>query len=319
MPEKSPIADLSYRNYQEGLAAPSHRWMVIMRRTFQAAIQRKAFWWLLIASSAHYLILIAAAYVIENFASGGAGAGGDEFTKQFFSRIVWRDQFLSGFQVGHLFLLAIVLIAGAGAIAEDNKSNALLVYLSKPCTKLDYLLGKFLGILLAVMLFLGAPAVVFYAYGAANYRPYGFISDNPFLFLQMVLSVSLASAYVASLIIGMSSLFRSGRWAGATYAAIYLVAGLFAGLTATMAQSSMKGDTRIVHLLDNVHYMSIFGGIEAIYKTVLGTDGSSPFDTAAELAVPRPGAGMVVFVVLVPVVVSWLIAWRKVRAVEVVG
>jgi len=47
-------------------------------------------------------------------------------------------------------ILCIALVVGAGAIAADNRSNALMVYLSKPITKGDYLLGKWMGIFLAI-------------------------------------------------------------------------------------------------------------------------------------------------------------------------
>ena len=53
-----------------------------------------------------------------------------------------------------LFLLFIALLAGAGSIANDNRANALLVYLSKPCRKVDYLFGKWAGL---AMLIAGVP------------------------------------------------------------------------------------------------------------------------------------------------------------------
>ena len=51
--------------------------------------------------------------------------GGAEF-KTFLSRIVWQDQFLHGFSYGADHLI-IALMLGSGAIANDNRANALLV------------------------------------------------------------------------------------------------------------------------------------------------------------------------------------------------
>jgi len=316
MASPSPLSDLSYRNYDSSAVAKGGRWMVIARNHIMRMFKLKSFWVLTVLSGLHYLILAAVTYFIDSFAGN---MGGADFAKQFFEQVVWRDQFMSGFQVGHFLLMAILLLIGAGAIANDNRSNALLVYLSKPCTKRDYLVGKFAGIFSLFFIALAVPAAFFYFYGAMNFRDHGFISDDPLMGLKILIAIVLVAAYQASIILGLSSLFNQGRLAGATYAGIYVMTGLFAGLPAVVGQARDVAPS-VQMMLDKIHYLSIFGGCEAIYKTVLQTNGSFAFRDrgSAEMLVARPEIWLVLLVTVVPVVLAWIIAIKRVRAVEVV-
>lgn len=308
----SPLRDLSYRNYESTELSRSPRWRVIAANHLHRVLSIKSFWILTVLSGLHYLLLIAIAYFTD--------IGGEEFAKQFFSRLVWRDQFLSGFQVGHFLLMAVVLIAGAGMIANDLRANALLVYLSKPCTKLDYVVGKFFGLFTAIALALGLPALFFFLYGALNYREHGFLSDDPWLGPKILLCVILAAAYQASIMLGVSSIFRQGRLAGAAYAGIYVLSGLFAGIPQFIARVNELSPA-IQATMDRIHYLSIYGGIEGIYKTILQTNGSSMLARNAEAneLTPRPELWLLLLITVLPAVIGWIVAIRKVRAVEVVS
>src|SRR5690349_329322 len=136
MPE--PIADLSYRDYSGAHVATSARWLVIAKMGWRTAFKKKSFWVFSLFAAWYYLVMVAFLYVIEQIGLAG-GAGG--FAQQLFSSITWKDQFLTGFSYSQLVWLSLSLLVGAGAIANDNGTNALLVYLSKPCRKGDYLLG----------------------------------------------------------------------------------------------------------------------------------------------------------------------------------
>ncbi len=308
----SPLRDLSYRNYEVTGGSRAPRWTVIARNHLQRIFGIKSFWVLTILGGLHYLLLIAVAYFTD--------IGGEDISQQFFSRLVWRDQFLSGFQVGHFLLMAVVLLGGAGLIANDLRANALLVYLSKPCTKLDYVFGKFMGLFTVLVAALGLPALFFYVYGALNYREHGFLSDDPWLGPKILICVTLVSAYQASIMLGISSLFRQGRLAGAAYAGIYVLSGLFAGIPQFVARVNELSPS-VQETMDRIHYLSIYGGIEGIYKVILQTSGSSMFsrDTSGVDLTPPPELWLLLLVTMVPATLGWIIAIRKVRAVEVVS
>lgn len=313
---KSPLADLTYRGYEGGLSPLHSRWRVIARHTYRRAFKNKWFWWLTILSGVHYLILAASAYFIENLADGLGG--GERFKDQFFSSLVWRDQFLHGFALGHFMLMAIVLIVGSGVIANDNQSRALLVYLSKPCSKADYLVGKLAGVFVPIFTAMGIPAAFFLLYGVLNYREHGFITEDPWLVLQLPLILAIVSAFQASLIVGCSALFNNGRVAGATYAGAYVLSGLFAMLTGGLSQIRDLPGT-METLLSRLHYLSLYGVIEGVYKVILNTDGTRTFGGRhAETVFAKPPLMLLLPILLIPMALAIFVAWRKIRAVEVV-
>lgn len=317
MPASSPIADLGYRNVAEISGRHAPAWWVIARTHIQRMLKVKSYWVLMVLSGGHYLITAAVTYFIDSFASN---MGGAEFAEGFFKRIVWKDQFLNGFQFGHFLLMAILLLVGAGCIANDNRSNALLVYFSKPCSKRDYLVGKFLGVFLLFAMAMAIPAVFFIFYGAMNYREHGFLSNDPLMIPRVVLGIALVAAYQSSLMLGVSSMFNQGRLAGATYAGVYVLTGVFAGMAKLVGEARDVAGP-IQKVLDKIHYLSPYGGCEGILKSVLATDGSffaRGGGGSQDLVVPRPDLWLVFLVAVVPAVLAWWIAIARVRAVEVV-
>lgn len=318
MPGSSPIADLGYRNVAEFTGRHAPAWWVIARTHIQRMLKLRSYWVLTVLSGGHYLITAAVTYFIASFAGN---MGGADFADSFFKRIVWKDQFLNGFQFGHFLLMAILLLVGAGCIANDNRSNALLVYFSKPCSKVDYLFGKFMAVFLLFGMAMAIPALFFLFYGAMNYRDHGFLSDDPLMVPRVILGLVLVAAYQASLVLGVSSLFNQGRLAGATYAGVYVLTGVFAGMAKLVAEArDVSGPVQ--KLLDKIHYLSPYGGCEGILKTVLGTDGSffarDGGGRSQDLVVPRPELWLVFLIAVIPAALAWWIAFRKVRAVEVV-
>jgi len=314
----SPIADLSYRNVSDAPLRKGRTWWIIAKNHIQRMLKVRSFWILTVLSGGYYLIMMAVTYFMDSLLGG---AGNEQMAAGFFKQIVWKDQFLNGFQFGHFLLMAILLLVGAGSIANDNSSKALLVYFSKPCSKWDYLIGKFIGIFLMILLAILIPALFFMFYGGMNFREHGFLSDDPWMIPKVLAGFVLVAAYQASVILGVSSLFNQGRLAGATYAGVYVLTGVFSGMAKMVGEANNVADG-VQKMLDKIHYLSLYGGAEGILKTVLQTDGSvfiRERGNSTDLLVPRPEIWLVLLVALVPAVICWFIAYKKVRAVEVVS
>ncbi|CAN5570854.1 hypothetical protein BH11ARM2_BH11ARM2_39510 [soil metagenome] len=311
----SPLADLSYRAYDGPLASPHYRWWVIARQTMLAGIRRKGVWVLTAVSAWYYVVMLVILFFIQKITGGSPQ--GEQAMKAVMARIVWKDQFLHGFSFAQLPLLLLALMLGAGAIANDNRANALLVYLSKPCTKLDYLIGKFVGIFLPILGVIAIPTVTFYLYGALTFRGEGFIADDPWLLPKMLFILPFAAALHASLILAVSSLFNQGRLAGATYAGIYFLGNFFTTFM-KVAWFISKGKAPLV---DKLFYGSIDGLEIGLAKAALGTNGSPPFGMPARnvLSIPAPNLFGILAIVVAIIAGSLFLAWRRIRAVEVVG
>lgn len=320
MSDFNPIADLSYKNYDGPLKPPVARWWTIARQTIRASAKNKWLWIMSGLAGAYYLIMVIFLFVIQRLLEANPNGAG--FQKALLGGLVWKEQFGHGIDFAMLPSMIIAITVGAGAIANDNRANALLVYLSKPCTKFDYAFGKWMGVFLVLLGALALPAVGFYAYGALSFREMDFLKQDPYILPHLLLAIPLCAALNASLILAISSLFKQGRLAGAVYAGLYFLGDFF---TKIMGAVWVLGDTDgpARGIVRSLYYASIDGLQIGLSRSLLHTRGSNllglPAMRGARLLPPAPPLAPMLLVVLVVTIASIAIAWSRVRAVEVVG
>lgn len=298
------------------------RWWSIAKTMIRIAFKKKFTWVLSALSAWYYFAMIFIMFLLDAI-SANLPPGQPSPIEQLLGRIVWKDQFLHGLSYGQIVFFSLSLVIGAGAIANDNRSNALLVYLSKPVTKRDYLLGKWMGVFLPILLLMLIPSAIFFLYGFMSYRERGFVTQDPWLALKLLAIYPIVAAFHASLITGISSMFNQGRVAGAAYAGLYfltnfftvMMAGLFNGVTRS------HGAAPLLSIANNLFYASVDGLCIGLGKAILGTDGTFPFGLPAtrQIQVPAPPLIPVLGIMVLTSVAMLLIAWRRIRAVEVVG
>lgn len=317
----SPIADVSYRDYDGPLFAARYRWWVIAKQGILLASKKRNLQVLSFVSAWYYLAMIIVLFFVNQGGSGGNSEAGNRIMEGIMKNVVWKDQFLHGFSFAQLPLLLVTLVLGAGAIANDNRSRALLVYLSRPCTKLDYLIGKFVGIFIPIFVILAVPTILFYGYCALSFNQYGFLRDAPWLLPQMLVVILMSAAFHSALVLAVSSMFDQGRVAGATYAAMYFITNFFTvAMSITWATADGKAPEPVKHLF----YGSIDGLQIGFCKAILDTRGSRPFvggqrGAEANLPVPAPPLLAISLILLAIIAGSAFLTWRRIRAVEVVG
>ncbi len=323
----SPIADLSYRHNAGPLERPASRWWAIARASMRLSMRKRGFWLWASFSGWFYVLLLAIFYFIDTLSQNVPVGEKNPLLMQ----IVWKDQFLNAFSTAQLFYFILALLIGVGTIANDNRANALLVYLSKPCSRLDYIIGKWLGIFLPLTLVTAIPTAFFFLYGAMTYRDYGFLTEDPRLPLKLLAMVLIPGVVHSSLALGISSLFNQGRMAGATYAGLYFFTLFF---TKAMQIISLvhQGDRRMVPpIVEKLYYGSVDGLQIGLAKVILGTDGSNLFpgmnggggggrrSTPNPLPVPAPEWWLMFGAAGAICALALFVAWSRVKAVEVVG
>jgi ABC-2 type transport system permease protein len=301
--------------------------------TMQMATKRRGFWGWSIFSAWWYIILLAIFWFMDNITGGAGGPGSNIFLKQ----IIWKDQFVHAFSYSQLILMIVTLLVGVGTIANDNRSNALLVYLSKPCSRFDYVFGKWLGIFLLITGVSLVPMMVFYLYGYMSFQDYGFWTQSPWLFLRLIF-VSVASGAIhASLAIGVSSMFNQGRLASATYAGMYFLSNIFTLIVAGFNTTAVFSGTKAPDTVRNLFYCSVDGLQIGLAKVIVGTNGSPIFPginngmrgngrrgpdginfSPDDLIIHAPNLGVIIPLFVIVVATGFLIAWSRVKAVEVV-
>lgn len=327
MPEG--IADLSYRHYGGGLGKAAGAWKVICRETAKRAFSNRAYWILTSITGWYYAVILAFLYVTEQALqsqlAGGRG-GGLNPMKQVFSVLVWQEQFYWGFNSTHLLLFIVSLIVGTGVIANDNRSNALLIYLSRPCTRGTYLFGKWLGVFISLFVASLLPALVFWIYGALNYRPYDFLSDDPWLIVRILGIAAFNAGLLSSLAVGISSLFRQPRMAGAALAGLYFISYfvtlLFRGIAGAPSGRMPEG---LQDIAEKASFFSVNGLMQGASKIILNTTGGSQFGFSAgprnasgPEPIPIPETWLIFGLAGLVVALSLAVAASRIRAVEVV-
>ena len=319
----SPIADLSYRNYDGPIEPPRHRWWAIAKMGMRLTWTRKGFWVATLMAGWYYLGMIFVMFIVDQLAgSAPTPAGAPNPAQAFFERIVWKDQLLHGFSFGQLLMLIIALMLGVGAIANDNRANALLVYLSKPCTKLDYLAGKWFGVFLPTLVAVTLPATVFFLYAAMSYRAEGFFSQDPWAFPKALVVFAIAAGFHASLSLGFSSLFNQGRMAGAAYAGFYFLSNFVTQLMKVAfieANDHGRSNEAVLPLVTKLYYCSVDGLNIGLFKALAGTDGTAFFNIPSRMSsIPAPPLWLPLAGIFTLSALGLLLAWRRIRAVEVV-
>lgn len=307
----SPIADLRYRPYDGPLNESAHRgWWSIAKLGIMSAFKKRSYWVLMTVGAWFYIIIA----VVLFFTTGLVG--NDIAGQQILGRIVWKDQFVHGFSYGQLFYMIIGLLVGIGSIANDNRANALLVYLSKPLSRGEYLVGKFMGVFIPLFLVMWAPAMMFYVYILTSYSEHGAFTEDRLMAVRLTAVAIVTAGFYTCLLVGFSGFSRQSRLAGAAFAGLYFVANLFKLLMNTLYQA--QGDA----LAGRLYYASIDGIGIGIAKFLLGTDGTVAFgafggDSEFGRVPPRPdwwllaiGLGLALLLLLA--------TWRRIRAVEVV-
>jgi ABC-2 type transport system permease protein len=197
-----PIYDQGYRRYQARGPLRRIRFWPITREALRMLLAKRAFLLLLVGCWVHLVVRVIQIYVVTRFPEA--------------SRVLPIDGRLFGeflnIQVGFGILLSI--FGGAGLIANDLRTGAILVYLSRPLSRRDYVIGK-LSVLLALNLSVTlVPALVLYAVGLAlspsQYAQWQLLWIGP----AIVLHGCVLSLVVSLIALAVSALSRSARIAG---------------------------------------------------------------------------------------------------------
>jgi ABC-2 type transport system permease protein len=156
-------------------------------------------------------------------------------------------------QIG--FTILISIFGSSGLIANDLRTGAILVYLSRPLTRRDYVLGK-LGVTLALNLAVTlVPGLALYGL-ALGLAPDLFMKwDLAWIPLAVVAHSLLISLTVSLLTLAVSALSRSARVAGLA------LAGLVVGLEIVRGVLGAISDRPEAHVLSIQNDLRIVGNL----------------------------------------------------------
>jgi len=277
-----PIYDQSYRPYSGKLDPHTLRWMTIAKAGLAHYLSRRLF---LIFLFIAFIPAIARGVLIW-FSHQAESASFDVVDPTFFRNFMaWQGP----------FLMLICIWPGAILIARDLKTNAIQLYLSKPLTRLDYVLGKFAIVAGIASLLLPAPGLLLFMMELGLSTDTHFIATYywlPFSILGYSAVVITGSSLLA---LAVSAVTRSGRYAGLLFFAIVFFSGAGAGLLRLVTGNHAFVVLSLGSLMDQAGAI-FFGG-----PTEYGN---------------HPVPALLMFALLIGL--SCLVLRRRVKAVEIV-
>jgi len=204
-----PIYDQGYRRYEGRSPLHQIRFWPITREALRLILAKRAFLFLLAPPLGVFLFYVGRAYVVTRFPEVG--------------RVLPSDGRMFGefLNIQVFFTIVLSIFGASGLIANDLRTGAILVYLSRPLTRRDYVAGKLLvplSLNLAVTL---VPGLLLYVVCLAL-APEQFAKWELWWIVPAVVAHSLAASLVVSLVVlAISSLSRSARVAGLGFAGLY--------------------------------------------------------------------------------------------------
>jgi ABC-2 type transport system permease protein len=222
-----PIHDQSYRRYTGEREAPGAGWLVIAQTGIRTVLSKKLFLWVTLAAWGQFFVRTVMFYLSANFPNLDILAPSVETFRQFF-------------EMQELFVLFVTVYVGSGLIANDRRSNALQIYLSKPLTRVEYVAGK-LGILLFFLLLVTlAPAMGLLVVQMMFSASLTFVRENLFLIPAITLYALVEVLLSSVTMLALSSLSTSARYTAMLYAgSLLFTAALFNTVRAITASTGL--------------------------------------------------------------------------------
>ncbi len=254
-----PIYDQSYKRWDGQYYPLGTRWLIIAGESLRRVFKGKGIKICLFIGAIPFLIWMARIYIAVNFDT--LTADGSLF--QDFGPIresltnIDLDFYHHFYEIELSLVFFVVFIAGGSLIADDRRSNALPVYLSKSITRTDYVLGKAMAVAFPVSLITLVPGILLYFFHAVFRDKWSLLVTDARILFAIVLFSLLVIVSSTLLILAISSLTKQGRYAAFGFIAV-VVGGtilsnmLRSALNHTPLESTLGSPkTRLLSLFDS--------------------------------------------------------------------
>jgi ABC-2 type transport system permease protein len=194
------------------------------------------------------------------------------------------------------FFVFIITVSMGGLIADDRRANALQLYLSKPLTRTEYILGKAVPLLALILGVTFLPAVCLLVVQIIFAGSAAFLMNNLFLLPAITLASLVQALLSSSAVLALSSLSKSRRFVAVMYAGIIFFTSSMYQVLRVMTGSQAWAAISPGNMLD------VF--VDAVFRV------------RAQPPVPVYAA---VLVIVGIIAVSLWILERRIRPVEIVA
>ena len=213
-----PIHDQGYRRYAGLREAHGRTWLVIARAGVMERLRERKFLGLLLVAWLPFIVRTVQLYVAANYAQAS-------FLNA--TPSMFRDYLA---QQG-VFVFFITLYVGSGLIANDRRANALQIYLSKPLSRVDYVVGKLATLLIFLTAVTWVPGILLLVMQILFAGNLAFLKANLFLFPAITVFAAVTVLTSSFTMLALSSLSKSRRFVAVMYAGlIFFTAAMYQAL-----------------------------------------------------------------------------------------
>lgn len=205
-----PIYDQTYRPYRGTFEPHTMRWWTIARAGLKHYLSRKGMLAFVFIAMIPAIVRGVLIWLSHQGALTDFGIIDANFFRGY---LTWQGP----------FLLLICIWPGAILIARDLKTNAIQLYLSRPLTRRDYVIGKFAVIAGIGAILLPAPGLLLFLMQIGLSDNTEFLRNNYWVPLSIMGYSAVVIAGAGLLSLAASAMTRSGRYAGLLFFAIVFV------------------------------------------------------------------------------------------------
>jgi hypothetical protein len=200
-----PILEQGYEPYRGALRAGNLRNLSIAG----TALRRNLRWWiwlllamsLLFGSGKEYVLLLVGYIPTVLFDVDPADVD------PFLSAFVNHPRLYTDMMATQAFwALVMGITVGAGEVAEDLRTGALVFYLGRPVTRRDYVLGKVLAVSAAIAAVTLVPLLVLFCLQALFEGTSSWLREHLYVLPAALLFTALECVFVSGLVLGTSAL-----------------------------------------------------------------------------------------------------------------
>ena len=278
-----PIHDQGYRRYGGTRMPRGRAWAVITTAGLRTFFGKRAFIALLLLSWLPFVVRAVQIFAAANYPQLSFIAPTAETFRQFLNQ---QDP----------FVFFVTVYVGAGLIANDRRANALQIYLSKPLTRGEYVLGKMTILMTFLLMVTWLPAIVLLLVQVAFAGSFAFLQRNLYLFPAITIFSFIEATIVSAAMLALSSLSNNGRFVGILYAGLIFFT------------DALYGVLRVVTRDTSVSWVSLGNDLAQV--------GDAIFRLPLRFSTPWP---LSLALIVALVIVSGIVLERRVRGVEVVA
>jgi ABC-2 type transport system permease protein len=238
------VHDLGYRGWTGVMSGASSRWLVIaatgIRRAWQSNWLRRIilFAWLPAFIFAFGFFFWEKSLLTPGFSEPIRGfvenappdfqravlKGMDDQNPASARHGMWAWLLYSFFRKPQGFVMVVVIgLIAPPLISQDIRSRAFLLYFSRPITRRDYVVGKYVTVFFYLALISTLPALALYALGVLLSPSLSVVSATWDLPLRILAASAVLAIPTASLALFLSSMTQESRIAGFAWFAIWIL------------------------------------------------------------------------------------------------